>query len=298
MGAGNEEDGGEELGDGEVVLAVGVAAHTALETGAVAGEKRQVAANLRDAFGGFDGGANGGGVKRGDGTEAYVEEKLRWRCVGCFVVVLLRVDVADKDSLAHVGGGGLAKFGGLGVCLGCCAGNVESGDAAVEPEAGYVGEVDGGDVGVEVEHDTDVVAAGLMDEVVEIVEGAVGGVDGLGVRGVGLDGGEEEDVGAERLDVFEALGDAVEAAACWDFVDGGTEVEGVHFVDDGLLPPDVGVDAVADPAGASEGLGVSGCGESGGETEGEKSTKGQCGHRAIDEMLREVARCWMECFAK
>ena len=68
------------------------------------------------------------------------------------------------------------------------ADDVEAGDAAVEPEAGDVGEIGGGDVGVEVEQDADVVAAGFVDEVVEIVEGAVGGVDGLGVGGVGLDG--------------------------------------------------------------------------------------------------------------
>ena len=163
------------------------------------------------------------------------------------------VDVGDEDALADVGVGGFAKFGGLGVGFGGGAGDVEAGDAAVEPEARDVGEIGGGDVGVEVEQDADVVAAGFVDEVVEIVEGAVGGVDGLCVGGVGLDGGEEQDVGAERLDVFEVLGDAVETAAA-----GRIEVEWIYFVDDGVLPPDVGVDAVADPAGASEGLGVGG----------------------------------------
>jgi len=99
------------------------------------------------------------------------------------------------------------------------------------------------------------VAAGFVDEVVEIVEGAVGGVDGLGVGGVGLDGGEKEGVGAEGVDVVEALGYAVEAAAWCVFVGGRVEVEGIHLVDDGVLPPDVGVDAGADPAWAGKGLG-------------------------------------------
>ena len=142
-------------------------------------------------------------VEWGDGAEAGVEEKLGGLGVGGLVGSLLRggrqggVDVADEDALAEVGGGGLAKFGGLGVSFGRGADDVEAGDAAVEPEAGYVGQVGGGDRGVEVEQDADVVAAGFVDEVVEIVEGAVGGVDGLGVGGVGLDSGEEDGVGAE-----------------------------------------------------------------------------------------------------
>jgi len=143
-----------------------------------------------------------------------------------------------------------AEFGGLGVSFRRSAADVEASDAAVEPEAGDVGHVGDGDLRVKVEQDANVVAAGFVDEVVEIVEGAVGGVDGLSVGGVGLDGGEEEDIGAEGLDIFEALGDAVETAAA-----GGVKVEGVHFVDDSLLPPDVGVDAVADPSGTGEGLG-------------------------------------------
>ena len=65
--------------------------------------------------------------------------------------------------------------------------------------------------------------------------------------------GEEERVDAEGLDVVEVLGDAVEAAAA-----GGAEVDGIYLVDDGVLPPDVRVDAGAGPAGACEDLGVDG----------------------------------------
>jgi hypothetical protein len=36
---------------------------------------------------------------------------------------------------------------------------------------------------------------------------------------------------------------------------GGVEVDGIYFVDDGMLPPDVGGDAGAGPAGTSEDLG-------------------------------------------
>jgi hypothetical protein len=79
----------------------------------------------------------------------------------------------------------------------------------------------------------------------------------LGVGGVGLDGGEEEGVGAEGVDVVETLGYAVEAAAGGVFVGGRVEIERIHLVDDGVLPPDVGVHAGADPARASEGLGWS-----------------------------------------
>ena len=159
---------------------------------------------------------------------------------------------------------------------------MEAGDAAVKPEAGYVGHVGGGNVRVEVEQDADVVAAGFVDEVVEIVEGTVDGVDGLCVRGVGLDGGEEDGVGAEGVDVVETLGNAVEAAGCWVFVGGRVEVERVYLVDDGMLPPDVGVHAGADPAWTGESLGVSARSEQAraGEAEGEESAESRHGHRA------------------
>ncbi len=54
------------------------------------------------------------------------------------------------------------------------ADDVEASDAAVEPEAGDVGEVGCGDGGIKVEEDTDVAAAGFVDEVVETIEGAEG----------------------------------------------------------------------------------------------------------------------------
>ena len=88
-----------------------------------------------------------------------------------------------------------------------------------------------------------------MDEVVEIIERAVSRIEGLGVVGVGLEGGKEKGVRAEGMDVVEMQSDAVEGVAS-----GGVEVDGVDLVDDGVLPPDVGVDAGADPAGAGEGL--------------------------------------------
>ena len=180
LGAGGEEDGREKLGDGEVVLSVGVAAHAALEAGAVRCDKRNGVADRCDVFGGLDSRADGGWIERGDRTEAGVEEKLRDVGIRCFVGALLRrgaegrVDVADEDAGSEVVGGGFAEFGGLSVSFGSGADDVKAGDAAVEPETGYVGKIGGGNFGVEVEQDANVVAAGLVDEVVKIVEGAVG----------------------------------------------------------------------------------------------------------------------------
>jgi hypothetical protein len=68
--------------------------------------------------------------------------------------------------------------------------------------------------------------------------------------GVGLEDGKEEGVGAKGVDVVEALGDAVETAGGWVVAGGRVEVDWVHLVDDGVLPPDVGVEAGAGPAGA------------------------------------------------
>ena len=125
--------------------------------------------------------------------------------------------------------------------------DVKAGDASVEPEASHVGQVGDRNFGVEIEQDADVVTAGFVDEVVEVVECTVGRVDCLRVLGVGLNCGEEESIDAERLDVFEMLRDPVETVA--------VEVNGIDLVDDGMLPPDVGADSGASPAGAREDLG-------------------------------------------
>jgi hypothetical protein len=204
--------------------------------------------------------------------------------VGGFVSSLLRggresgVDVADEDALAEVSASGFTKLGGLGVGFGGGSGDVETGDAAVEPEAGDIGKVGGGDFGIEIEQNADVVTAGFMDKVVEIVECAVGWVDGLGMGSVWLDDREQKGVDAKGLDVVEMLGDAMETAAAR-----GTEVDGVDLVDDGMLPPDVGADAGAGPAGACKDLGFSVWSEGRrddetSEAEGEESVECGCDH--------------------
>jgi hypothetical protein len=162
---------------------------------------------------------------------------------------------------------------------------VKASDAPVEPEAGDVGQVGGGDRGVEIEQDAEVAAAGLSKEVIEVVQGAEAWGDLLRVGGIGLQLGEENCVGAERVDVVEARGNAVDAAAT-----GGVEVGGIHFVDDGALPPEIGGDAGAYPAGSSEGLGSSrgsGRGQNAGEGESEKcSMEGD--HALVIVMLPET----------
>lgn len=94
--------------------------------------------------------------------------------------------------------------------------------------------------------------------------------------GVGLDGGEEEGVDTEGVDVVEMLGDAVEAAAA-----GGAEVDGVYLVDDGMLPPDVGADAGASPAGTGEDLSDGRRDERTCQAEGEESARFQCDHASL-----------------
>jgi len=112
-------------------------------------------------------------------------------------------------------------------------------------------------------------AAGFSKKIIEIVQGAEVWGDLLCVGGVGLERGEENGVGAEGVNVVEALGDAVDAAAA-----DGVEVGGVHLVNDGALPPEIGRYAGAHPAGSGEGLGSgegNGRGQRAGETEGEES---------------------------
>ena len=241
---GGEQDGGKKLGDGKIVLAVGVTAHAALEAGTIGCEQRNSVACECDVLCGLDCGADGGWVEWRDCTEARVEKKLRGLRVGGFVGSLLRrwtkcwVNVADEDALAEIRAGGFAKFCGLGVSFGSGADDVEARDAAVEPEASDVGQIGGGDVRVEVEKDANVAAAGFVNKVVEIVEGAIGWVKGLGVGGVWLESSKEEGVSAEGVDVVQMLSDAVEAAAS-----GGVEVNGIDLVNDGVFPPHVGIDA-------------------------------------------------------
>ena len=114
-----------------------------------------------------------------------------------------------------------------------------------------------------------------MDEVVQIVQSTESGVDGLGVRGAGLDGSEEERVDAERAEVVEALGYSVEATAA-----GGAEVGGIDVVDDGVLPPEVSGHSGADPAGTSESLCRRGRVKGAGEQDGEES-EGSLGHTLL-----------------
>jgi hypothetical protein len=156
---------------------------------------------------------------------------------------------------------------------------MQAGDAPVEPEAGDRGEV-GGARG-EVEQDAYVATTGLMDEIVEVVNGSQGGVDRLGVGGVGLDGGEEKRVDSQRVEIVEALGEAVEGAAF-----GGAEVGGVYVVDDSVFPPGVGAHAGASPAGTGEGLCWSG-GEGAGEKESEESER-SLGHTLLLECYARI----------
>ena len=229
---------------------------------------------VRDVLGGLNGRANGCGVERLDCAQAGIEKKLRGLRVWGFVGSLLRrrrrgrVDIAYENAITKVSVGDLAKFRGLSVSFGRGADDVEAGNTAVEPEAGDVGEVGAGNLGIEVKQDTDVMTTGLVDEVVKVVEGAIGRVDGLSVGSIRLDGGEEEGVDTERLNVVEALSDSVETAAF-----GGTEVDGIHLIDDGVLPPNVGVDAGSDPARSSESLSRNGRGNGASEAECKESAR-------------------------
>jgi hypothetical protein len=162
---------------------------------------------------------------------------------------------------------------------------VEAGDAEVEPETCDVGQVRDGNRRVEIEKDAEMAAAGFAEKIIEVVQGAEVWGDLLCVGGVGLERSEEDGVGAEGVNVVEALGDAVQtAAAC------GVEVGGVHLVDDGSLPPEIGCHARAHPARSREGLGLSernGRGQSAGETEGGEECSMEVDHAFVIEMLPE-----------
>ena len=125
---------------------------------------------------GFEGRTDGCGSELGLGSGAGVKEEMG---VGCGVLLgfwrVSGVKVGDDDALADVGVGDFTEEGGLGG-----VGDMEAGDAAVEPEASGGGEVGVG-FGLEVDEDADAVAASLVDEVIEIVKSAEGWVNGLGI---------------------------------------------------------------------------------------------------------------------
>jgi len=89
LGAGGKEDGRKEFGDGQIIFAVGVTAHAALEAGAVGGEEWNSVTGKRNVFGGLDCRPDSGRVEGSDGAEAGVEEKLWGIGVRDFVSSLL-----------------------------------------------------------------------------------------------------------------------------------------------------------------------------------------------------------------
>ena len=101
----------------------------------------------------------------------------------------------------------------------------------------------GGVVGDEVEDDSEVAGVGLMEEFVEIGEGAEDGVDGGVVgdvvaevgHGRGVEGADPEGVDAEGDEVVEAGGDAGEIADAVGVC--VLKTAGVDLVDDSGLPP-------------------------------------------------------------
>jgi hypothetical protein len=269
FGAGGEEEGGDDLGDSEIVSTVGVTGDAAFVGRAVGGEKWKTVASLEDVLKRVDGRANGGGAKCGAGSWASVQDELRalriWRSVGSLTKIGRErgVDIGDYDTLAKVAGGGFAKSSGLAMREVGRADDVKAGDAVIEPEADDGERIGVGALRVEIEQDADVATAGFVDEVVEIVECAVGRIDGLSVGEVELNGGEEDCVDAERVEIVETLSYAVEATAI-----GRTEVGWVHVVDDSVLPPEIGSHSRADPAGTSECLCRCGRAEDAGEKQG------------------------------
>src|ERR1700722_8933782 len=98
----------------------------------------------------------------------------------------VRIGVGDEDSLAEVAGVRGAKGSGLGTGSVIGAGDVEAGDAAVEPETCDVGQVGGGNRGVEIEKDAEMAAAGFSEKIIEVVQGAEAWGNLLCVGRVGL----------------------------------------------------------------------------------------------------------------
>ena len=211
---GREQDGSDNLGNGEVVLAVAVSTHAADVGGSIGYEQGHTTTGLNEALGGVDRGADRGRAKFGHSAGARVEDELRRVEIAIEGRLLQQgrgsgwVEVTKDDTLPKVAGGGLAELcdlkGGLARIGG--SNRVQTGDAAIKPEAGHGGEVRSAGSQSYVEQDADIVAAGLMNQIVEIVESSDGGIDRLRIGGIWLDGSEEDCVDAQGVEVFKASG--------------------------------------------------------------------------------------------
>ena len=203
--------------------------------GRVADDLELGAGGVAGAVGATGGGAAGGLASggRGDGSCGWVG-----------------VEVGEDDALADgtVGGSAQGLHDGLGVLRagGGWGDEAEAGDSAAEPEAGGWGEIGGGGGGGEGDEDTDAAAAGLMDELVEVVEGGSWRERG-GQRGSEYD----ECVNAEGVQGIEAGGDGFEVGALLEpELFGGASAgwvggSGGDLIEDGLTPPGVVVQAGA-----------------------------------------------------
>ena len=185
------------------------------------------------------------------------------------------VEVGEDDALADGAAGDLAQ--GLHDDLGeLRAGSgrgdeVETGDSAGEPEARNCRKIGGDGGGGEGGEDTDSAAAGLMDQLVEVVEGGIR-LERGGQRGHG----DDERIDAEGAQGIETGGDEFVAGGLLGRVGGDfAGWAGRSFgdlIEDGATPPGVGVLAEVCHAGTGEGLG-------GGE--GECEQKAGCDREAM-----------------
>ena len=95
--------------------------------------------------------------------------------------------------------------------------------------------------------------------------------------GTGLERGEEKGVGAEGVNVIEALGETLYVIeAAW-----------VGLVDDGVSPPGTGAHAGADPAGTGQSLGDGGRGEEECKEEGAAGGHGRVSVSGVVEMVAD-----------
>ena len=163
------------------------------------------------------------------------------------IEVLASVLVPGPGGAAEVGEpvvGGAALGGGVVPEIPVIVGVVGVGGVAVaaglEP-----GVLIGGVVGDEIEDDAEVEGVGLVDEGVEVIEGAEEGIDvavvGDVVAEVGhggwVDGGDPDGVDPEFCEVGEAGGDAFEVSCA--VVVAVLEGARIDLVDDSRLPPEV-----------------------------------------------------------